>query len=142
MAERRTSAAKDYITRDDKAILETYGVARNHFEHARDPLISQQHKDLAREQAEVAAREKRGSILERGDALLPEFNKGGDSVDREGSQMVKNDQPRLQPRPPEEIAKPVDREHFDKKWYEELNRAREQENDRDKDHENDREPSR
>lgn len=143
MAERRTSAAKDLLTPREEAVLESYGVARNHFEHARDPLISKQHIDLEREAAAREAREQRGSIFTREDALLPEYNDRATSNDtgrddqQGGSQMVKNDRPKLDNRPPEDMARPSDRETFDRKWFEESTRAREQNNDRDQD--NDRE---
>lgn len=52
-----------------------------------------------------------------------------------GSQMVKESQPRLEPRPPKELAKEVDREAFADRWAEELERARDEAPEQDKDHE-------
>lgn len=97
MAERKTSEAKDILTPREEAILETYGIARNHFEHARDPLISKQHIDLAREEQQ---REGRGSVMVREDAALPEH------------------------RPSDELARAVDRKAFDDRWQEEQEHAK------------------
>ena len=55
--------------------------------------------------------------------------RGGD-----GSQMVEQDQPKPENRPPEEIARPVDRETFDQKWEQEQQRA-EQDYERGQDYE-------
>lgn len=143
MAERTTSAAKDILTPREEALLENYGVARNHFEHARDPTISRQHTDLAREAAAQEARDERGSILAEPGARHPEFQKmaqrgeedrGGDQRD---SKMVGNDRPRHDMRPPEEIARPSDRETFDRKWFEEAAQAREQSNTMDREFDRD-----
>ena len=143
MAERTTSAAKDILTPREEALLENYGVARNHFEHARDPTISRQHIDLAREAAAQEARDERGSILAEPGARHPEFqqasqrgedDRGGDQRD---SKMVGEDRPRHDMRPPEEIARPSDRETFDRKWFEEATQAREQSNTMDREFDRD-----
>lgn len=139
MTEKRTtSAAKEYLTPREESLLETYGVARNHFEHARDPTIAQQHIDLAQDKAAEDARAERGSILANGGARLPEVNDNaerGKQPDnaRDGSKMVQDDRPKLEARPTEDMARAVDKEAFDKKWFEEQHRAREQNNERDQD---------
>lgn len=144
MSERRTSAAKDILTPDTQRLLETYGVARNHFEHARDPMVSQQHVDLAREQDRDDARAERGSILEKGGDTLPEFQPPDRANDNErtGSKMVQEDRPKNDMRPPEEFAKASDRETFDKKWFEEQLRADQLKEDREPDRKPGPEPER
>lgn len=129
MSERRTSAAKDILTPSEQSMLETYGVAKNHFEHARDPMISQQHMDLAREQAAEQARAERGGILANGGDRLPEYHPPSQQQgerSQPGSQMVREDQPQHNMRPPEEFARAADRESFDTRWYQEYFRAQEQ----------------
>ena len=146
MTERRTSAAKDILLPHEKALLETYGVMTNHFEHARDPMISEQHKDMAYRQELDKAREERGSILSNGGERLPQHHEpdraNDNQPDQAGSKMVKDDRPKQDMRPPEQFAKATDREVFDQKWYEEQLRAdaREQERERAPDREPDREP--
>lgn len=112
MAERRTSLAKDEHMPDQKqTLLHRYGVARNHFEHARDPLISQQHYDLVKEQEAQKARDEKGSILER--PLLPEFrNEAGAGQGQDtppGSKQVRDEKSSPEYRPPEEMARAQDR---------------------------------
>ncbi len=63
MVDRTTSVAKEILTPAQEAVLEKYGIARHHFDHARDPMISQQLQDLAQEKAREA---ERGSIFEEG----------------------------------------------------------------------------
>lgn len=147
MAERRTSAAKDILTPREQAMLETYGVAVNHFDHARDPTISQQLKDMDRQKELEKAREERGSILADGGQFITEPHErpagvNDNSRDQEGSKMVRDDRPKHDLRPPEEFAKASDRETFDKKWFEEQLRAEQNapEQDRSYGREPDREP--
>lgn len=64
----------------------------------------------------------------------PEQEQASGNAGRE-SQMVAKDQPTLQPRPPEEIARPVDRESFNDRWREEQQNAHQ---DRDRGDENER----
>ena len=42
-----------------------------------------------------------------------------------GSTMVKDDRPAPEPRPPKELAQDVDRQAFERKWADELQRAQE-----------------
>ena len=76
----------------------------------------------------------------RGDDHAPEMAAGNEPLG--GSEMVKQDQPRLEPKPPKEMAQEVDREAFERKWAEELTRAQdnapEQDNTREPDREYDR----
>ena len=138
MTERRTSAAKDILTPRETALLDNYGIARNHFEHARDPLISQQHIDNAAEKARQDRLADRGSILDGNSRRLPQVefeqqNSESGQGETSGSKMVKDDQPKLENRPPPELAKDSDREAFKEKWLQEQQRAREQDNDRSRD---------
>lgn len=59
-----------------------------------------------------------------------------------GSQMVKDDKPALELNPPKELAQDVDRDAFDRKWAEELQRAQERAPEQDNTHEPEREYSR
>ncbi len=93
MAERTTSHAKEIAMESYKAsLLERYGVAKEHFDHARDPLISKQIVNMNREKIEAQGR---------------------------GSIMVKEDKPKLELRPPEEISKGQNEKSFDDKWQRE-----------------------
>ncbi|MCP5006718.1 MAG: hypothetical protein GY941_22655 [Planctomycetes bacterium] len=93
MADKTTSHAKE-VELDSYKIsrLERYGYVKNQFDHARDPMISKQIKDMNREKT-----------VEQG----------------RGSVMVKEDKPKLEPRPPKEISKEQDNKSFDDKWQRE-----------------------
>lgn len=93
MSWKGTSVAKEALERRADATLERYGLTTEAFDNARQDQPSQ---DLEN---------------------VPEQGKG------EGSQMVANDQPELTPKPPPEIARPVDREAFNEKWENEQTRA-------------------
>lgn len=78
--------------------------------------------------------QRAGDILEQYGIVKGEFDKvrGQEQVasqdqqndqDGQGSQMVSNDQPKLENRPPPEIARPVDRESFNDRWTQEQERA-------------------
>lgn len=73
------------------------------------------------------------SLLENYGVTSAEFNRVREP-DRElepgqdGSQMVKDDKPALVSKPPKEMAQDTDREAFDRKWAEELQRTQEQDN--------------
>lgn len=145
MAERRTSVAKDVLRPDTQSLLESYGVMTNHFDHARDPTISEQLKDMDRQKELDKAREDRGSILADGGQFITsprEQQNASNENDRysEGSEMVKNDRPEHNMRPPEDFAKATDREIFDKKWFEEQARAAQNEPEPDRSYDRDREP--
>jgi len=93
MAERTTSAAKEYLERRADRALERYDLtSQEAFNQARQDQPTQ---EIANTNEQTA----------------------------QGSEMVANDQPSLQPRPGEEIARPVDREAFDEKWAQEQERA-------------------
>lgn len=101
MNDRTTSHAKTIETPQDRAddLLQKYGYVKNTFDHARDPYISRQLND------EAAARrmnEQRG----------------------ENSWMVSQEQPRFLNRPPDEIARPKDREAHHDRMAEDDKRAR------------------
>ena len=96
MAWNGTSVAKEALERRADATLERYGLTTQAFDQARQDQPSQGHENN------------------------PEQRTG------EGSQMVANDQPQHQPKPPAEIARPVDREAFDQRWENEQNRADQQ----------------
>ncbi len=93
MADKTTSHAKDVqLDSYSASLLERYGVAKNHFDHARDPMISQQIKNMNREKTEAQGR---------------------------GSFMVKDDMPKAELKPPKEISKQQDNKSFDDKWQKE-----------------------
>ncbi|MCP4371342.1 MAG: hypothetical protein GY797_24975 [Deltaproteobacteria bacterium] len=97
MAERTTSHAKEVAMESYKAsLLDRYGVAKNQFDHARDPMISQQIKDMEREKTESQGR---------------------------GSMMVKEDMPKSELKPPQEISKEQDNKSFNDKWKREQDGA-------------------
>ncbi len=97
MADKTTSHAKDVqLDSYSASLLDRYGVAKNDFDHARDPLISQQIKDMNREKTDT-----QGS----------------------GSKMVKEDKPKAEPKPPKEMAKEQDNKSFNEKWQKEQNEA-------------------
>ena len=103
MADRRTSVAKDVeLSPSAQAVLASYGRS------------SRSDFNLAREDDPSQSHENAGD--QRG----------------EGSQMVKEDQPRPENRPPEEIARPVDREAFNQRWQAEQERASQQQGDYDR----------
>ncbi len=93
MSDRTTSHAKE-VNMDsyNASLLERYGVAKNDFDNARDPMISQQSKDMNSEKAEVQGR---------------------------GSNMVKEDMPKLEPKPPKDISREQDNKTFNDKWQNE-----------------------
>lgn len=120
MAERRTSAAKDVFTPREQALLETYGVVSNYLDHARDPAISRQLTDQAREQVLDQAREESDSFLADGGRFIttPREDQpcANDNVQsREGSQMVEDDKPSMELRPTPKFAAEADRKAFDAK---------------------------
>ncbi len=97
MADKTTSHSKEVIMDSYQAsLLERYGEAKNHFDHARDPMISQQIKDMNNEKVDSQGRE---------------------------SFMVKEDMPKQQARPSEEFARGQDGKTFDDKWQREQNDA-------------------
>jgi len=70
------------------------------------------------------------SVIDQAKRLGLSFNKAADPVQekeqakssdssKQGSSMVEKDQPRANLRPPEEIARPVDRQNFNKEWAKE-----------------------
>ena len=103
MNDRTTSHAKNVIMDTDRAddLLRQYGYVKHTFDHARDPSISRQLNDEA---AAKRAAEDRG----------------------ENSWMVSTDAPRDVYRPPEDIARPVDRETHQNRMGEDDRRARAQ----------------
>lgn len=116
MADRTTSHAKEVeLDSYTASLLERYGVAKNHFDHARDPMISQQIKDMNREKAEAQGR---------------------------GSIMVREDMPKAELRPPDEIAKEQDNKTFNDKWQREQAEAAKDQRTKDlMDRYKDKEPS-
>ncbi len=97
MADKTTSHAKEVAMESYKAsLLERYGVVKNEFDHARDPMISKQIKDMNREKTESQGR---------------------------GSFMVKEDMPKSELKPPQEISKEQDNKSFNDKWQREQNEA-------------------
>ncbi len=93
MPERKTSHAKEVAMESYKAsLLERYGVAKEHFDHARDPMISKQITKMKRDNLEAQGR---------------------------GSIMVKEDKPKLENKPPVEISKEQDNKSFNEKWQHE-----------------------
>ena len=90
---------------------------------------SDQHKEVLNERTDKA--------MERYGFLSDEFQKAGDQTQEKdrgeplremgGSEMVRKDNPHPQPRPPAEIARPVDREAFIERWQQEIERAKDQE---------------
>ena len=107
MSKPPNTAAREYLTPSEQSLLEQYGVTSAEFNR-------------------VSGREH-GS--EREETSLP----GDDGSQREGtslpgddgSQMVKEDRPEPKNKPSAELARDVDREAFEKKWAEELERAAE-----------------
>lgn len=84
MTKRTTSHAKTvHLESDTPSPLDRYGVATSHFEHARDPEVSNMHWEIHEEREAQKAKEaeeaERGSILDREDSLLPTYK---DEVDR------------------------------------------------------------
>lgn len=70
------------------------------------------------------------SVIDQAKRLGLDFNKAADPVqekeqtkmsdsDKQGSSMVEKDKPQANLRPPEEIARPVDKQKFDKEWAKE-----------------------
>lgn len=97
MEDKKTSHAKDVqLDSYSASLLERYGVAKEHFDHARDPMISQQIKDMNREKTEQQGR---------------------------GSIMVKEDMPKAELKPPEELSKEQDNKSFNERWQREQNEA-------------------
>ncbi len=101
MSERKTSHAKEVAMDSYEAsLLERYGVAKEHFDHARDPMISKQITKMNLEKQEAQGR---------------------------GSIMVKADKPKLEYRPPVEISKEQDNKSFNDKWqHEQVEAAKDQ----------------
>ncbi len=97
MADKTTSHAKDVqLDSYSASLLDRYGVAKNDFDHARDPMISQQIKDMNQEKTDAQGR---------------------------GSMMVKEDKPKAELKPPKELAKEQDNKSFNEKWQKEQNEA-------------------
>lgn len=80
-----------------------------------------------------ALNDRTDQAMERYGFLSEEFQKAGDKTQEKdrmdqpreigGSEMVRNDAPHPNPRPPGEISRPVDREAFNKRWEEENKRS-------------------
>ncbi len=97
MADRTTSHAKEVkMDSYNASLLERYGVAKNDFNNVRDPMINQQNKDMNREKIEAQGRD---------------------------SNMVKEDMPKLEPKPPKDITKEQDNKTFNDKWQREQTEA-------------------
>ncbi|MCP4366555.1 MAG: hypothetical protein GY797_00350 [Deltaproteobacteria bacterium] len=97
MPDKTTSHAKDVqLDSYSASLLDRYGAAKNDFDHARDPMISQQIKDMNQEKTDAQGR---------------------------GSKMVKEDKPKPELKPPKELAKEQDNKSFDDKWQREQNEA-------------------
>ena len=93
MAERTTSVAKDI-----------------HLTAREDAILETY--GTSREAFDRAREDDPSRVYENAEA------RGGD-----GSQMVRDDRPSLDNRPPDEMARPVDREAFDERWGQEQERA-------------------
>lgn len=84
MAKRTTSHAKEiHLDSDKPSPLDRYGVVTSHFEHARDPEVSNTHWEIHEEReaekAKAAEEAERGSFLDREESLLPTYK---DEADR------------------------------------------------------------
>ena len=78
MTKRTTSHAKEIHLESDKpSALDRYGVVTSHFEHARDPEVSNMHWEIHEErqlQKEKEAEEAaKGSFLDREESMLPTY---------------------------------------------------------------------
>lgn len=78
MAKRTTSHAKTVHLESDKpSPLDRYGVVSSHFEHARDPEVSDMHwevhAEIEAQKAKEAEEAERGSFLDREESLLPTY---------------------------------------------------------------------
>ena len=93
MADKTTSRAKE-VTMDSyrASRLERYGYVKDEFDSVRDPITNQQANDMGQEKTSAEGR---------------------------GSAMVKEDMPKLELKPPEEISKGQDNKSFDNKWQRE-----------------------
>lgn len=98
MVERKTSVAKDALEASADRLLERYGVVTGEFDKARedDPSIVHENAHLRDGKDDVQIEANVVNVSERTDR----------------SDMVANDQPKLDNKPPPEIARPVDRESF------------------------------
>ncbi len=97
MADRTTSHAKEVkMDSYNASLLERYGAAKKDFDNARDPMISQQTKDMNQEKTDAQGR---------------------------GSNMVKEDMPKLEPKPPKDISREQDNKTFNEKWQREQTEA-------------------
>lgn len=141
MSDRPTSLAKSVqLESDADAILQKYGYATKVFDHARDPTISQQLTDVEAERARTP--QTADQILEKYGSLKAAYNTARDAdpskqekdqtaevrvsgvMPHQGSDMVAQSAPRLEPRPPAEIAAAQDRETHNERVAADAQRAR------------------
>jgi hypothetical protein len=151
MAGNRTSAYRDYMARLDEIALERFDQVKGEFAQARDDRSGQPREVPADQEAGhergSAHRDyldqRENAALDRYEQIRNEFNdtqQGGDPQrDRQaerGSQMVAKDAPHQANRPPDELARPVDREVFNDIWREEMQSAARQEQQPQREQEN------